>query len=116
MLVSQEGCTIYDEQQKNKILEMISDEYCRKILSVTMNEHKSVNEISAETKIPISTVYRRVQMLYDGKFMRIFGTINEDGKKSFLYKSKIKSISTFFNGDFIEIEIIPNNIEKLQDR
>jgi len=116
MLVFQKGRTIYDEQRKSKILEMISDEYCRKILSITMKEHKSVNEISKETKIPISTTYRRVQRLHNEKLMRISGIINEDGKKSFLYKSKIKSIYAFFNGDFIEIEIIPNNTEKLQDR
>jgi len=116
VLVFQEGRTIYDEQRKSEVLEMISDKYCRKILSITMKEHKSVNEISEETKIPISTIYRRVQMLHDGKLMRICGTINEDGKKSFMYKSKIKSISLFFNGDFIEIKIVPNNLEKLQDR
>jgi len=113
VLVSQECHTIYDEKRKSKILEIISDEYCRKILSITMKEHKSVIEISKETMIPISTLYRRVQMLHDEKLMRISGTLNEDGKKSFLYKSKIKSISTFFNGDFIEIEVVPNNIEKL---
>lgn len=113
MLVLQEGRTIYDEEQKNKILEMISDEYSRRILSITMNEHKSVNEISEETKIPISTIYRRVQMLHDGKLLKISGTIDENGKKTFLYKSKIKTISTFFNGDFIKIEIVPNIIEKL---
>jgi len=116
MLVLQKGRTIYDEQQKSEILEMISDEYSRKILSITMKEHKSVNKISEETKIPISTIYRRVQMLHDGKLLRISGTINENGKKTFLYKSKIKTISTFFNGDFIEIEIVPNIIEKFQDR
>jgi len=116
MLVLQKGGTIYDEQQKNKILDMVSDNYCRKILSVTMKEHKSINKISEETKIPISTIYRRVQMLHDEKLMRVLGTIDENGKKTFHYKSKIKSISTFFNGDFIEIEIVPNIIEKSQDR
>ena len=79
-------------------------------------EPKSAVKISEETKIPISTVYRRFQMLCDMKLLRISGTINENGKKVFLYKSKIKFISTFFDGSFIEIEIIPNNIEKSQDR
>ena len=98
------------------ILEMVSAESCRTILSITMKEHKSINKISEETKIPISTIYRRIQMLHDEKLMRVLGMIDENGKKSFLYKSKIKSISTFFNGDFIEIEIVPNIIEKSQDR
>jgi len=116
MLVIQESRTIFDERQKNKILAMVSDEYCRKILSVIMKEYKSANKISKETKIPISTVYRRIQVLHDGKLIKISGTISDDGKKTFTYKSKITTISTFFNGDFIDIEIVPNVVEELQVR
>ncbi len=116
MLVLQKDHTISDEQQKKNILEVTSDEYSTKILSVTMKEYKSVNEISAETKIPISTIYRRIRMLEHVKLMMISGIIDENGKKIFLYKSKIKTISTFFNGDFVEIKVVSNNIEKLQDR
>jgi predicted transcriptional regulator len=58
--------------------------------------------------IPISTIYRRLQTLHDNKLVRISGSINEDGKKYFLYKSKVKAISTNFNGDLIEMEIVPN--------
>jgi predicted AAA+ superfamily ATPase len=116
VLVLQEGRQIYDEQQKNKILEVISDEYSIKILSNTMKQYKTVNEISVETKIPVSTIYRRIRILNREKLLMISGIIDENGKKKFLYKSKIKTISTFFNGDFVKIEIVTNNIEKLQDR
>ncbi len=116
MLVLQEGRQIYDEQQKTNILEVISNEYSIKILSATMKEYKTVNEISAETKIPVSTIYRRIRVLNREKMIMITGVIDKTGKKSFLYKSKIKTISTFFNGDFVKIEIVPNNIKKLQDR
>ena len=40
-------------------------------------------EIAADTKIPISTVYRRLQTLHDNKFMAISGMISDDGKKFF---------------------------------
>jgi DNA-binding transcriptional ArsR family regulator len=116
VLVLQEGRIIYDEEQKKKILEMVSDEYSIKILSNTMKEYKTVNKISAETKIPVSTIYRRIRILEREKLLMISGMIDENGKKVFLYKSKIKTISTFFNGDFVKIEIVPNKIEKLQDR
>ncbi len=112
MLSIQNSRIDYTEQQKSKILEIASDQYCRKILSIIKKDPKSAVEISEETKIPISTVYRRLQMLDAVKLLRNSGTINQNGKKSFLYKSKINSISTFFNGDDIEIEIIPNGIEK----
>lgn len=116
MLVLQEGYLNYDEQQKKKILEVISDRYSLKILSSTMSEYKTVNEISAESKIPISTIYRRIRILTREKLLMISGVIDENGKKAFLYKSKIKTISTFFNGDFVEIKIVPNTTKKLQDR
>ena len=107
---------IMDGERKQMILQVIADKYCKNILRSTLNNPKSANQISSDEKIPISTVYRRLQTLHDAKMLRISGTINEDGKKSFLYKSKIKSISTFFDGNDIEIEIVPNNIRKFQDR
>ena len=116
MLSIQNSSIDYTEQQKSKILEIASDQYCRKILSILKKDPKSAVQISEETKIPISTVYRRLQILHAVKLLRNSGAINQNGKKSFLYKSKIQSISTFFNGDHIEIEIIPNGIEKSQGR
>ncbi len=102
------GRRIEDDVRKDAILEMMSDKYCRAILEDTMKRPKSAMEISADTKIPISTVYRRLQTLHDNKLLGISGSISDDGKKYFLYKSKIKAISTIFNGNYIEIEVVPN--------
>lgn len=102
------GRKIEDDVRKNTILEAISDKYCRRILENTMEKPKSAMEISTETKIPISTVYRRLQTLYDNKLLGISGSISDDGKKYFLYKSKVKAISTVFSGSQIEIEVEPN--------
>ena len=102
------GRKIEEDDKKQGILEIVSDKYCRAILTTTMEKPKSATEIAAETSIPISTIYRRLQTLHDNKLVRISGSINEDGKKYFLYKSKVKAISTNFNGDLIEMEIVPN--------
>lgn len=103
-----EGRKIEDDSRKDAILEVISDKYCRSILENTMEKPKSAMEISSETKIPISTVYRRLQTLHDNKLLGISGSISQDGKKYFLYKSRIKAISTSFNNGSIEIEVLPN--------
>jgi predicted transcriptional regulator len=103
-----EGRKISGEEEKEVILELLADKYCRAILQITIPKPKSAMEISAETRIPISTVYRRLQSLHDNKLLRISGSISSDGKKYFLYKSKIKAISTSFNGNFVEVEIVPN--------
>jgi len=99
---------IEDPDRKEAILEMLSDKYCRAILTATMNVPKSAMDLTTDTKIPISTIYRRLQMLHDGKLVRISGLISDDGKKLFLYKSKVRGITIDFDGDKIEAEIIPN--------
>ena len=99
---------VEDDSRKDTILEVMSDKYCRAILENTMEKSKSAMEVSSETKIPISTVYRRLQTLHDNKLLGISGSISDDGKKYFLYKSKVKAIATSFNGSSVEIEIVPN--------
>jgi len=54
-----EGRKIEEDERKDAILEILSDKYCRAILENTMDTPKSAMEISAESKIPIRTVYRR---------------------------------------------------------
>jgi len=98
-----------DDQKRDAILEIMSDKYCRAIIEATMNAPKSAIEISAESKIPISTVYRRLQNLYDNRLLAISGAITTEGKKHFLYKSKIRSMISKFNGSDVEIEIVPND-------
>jgi len=97
-----------DDERKDAVLEIMSDRYCRAIIESTMNVPRSAIEISAECKIPISTVYRRLQNLHDSKLLGISGSITSEGKKHFLYKSKIKAMTSVFNGGNVEVEIVPN--------
>jgi hypothetical protein len=97
-----------DDEKKDIILEIMSDKYCRAIIESTMNVPKAAIEISAECGIPISTVYRRLQNLHDSKLLGISGSITSEGKKHFLYKSKVKAMTSIFNGGNVEVEIVPN--------
>jgi predicted transcriptional regulator len=108
MQILQPAFRIEETEKKDSLLEVISDKYCRTILESTMYKPKSVMEITAETKIPISTVYRRIQTLFDNKLLRTSGTITDDGKRLFLYKSKIKGIQSNFCNGQVEVEIILN--------
>jgi len=100
---------IIDDDKKQVILEILADKYCKQILQNTLEKPKSAIEISHEKKIPISTVYRRLQTLYDAKLLAISGSINDDGKKYFLYKSRVKSISLNCDLEVTTIEIVPNS-------
>ncbi len=99
---------VYEDAQKNAILDAVSDRYCRAILEATMEMPMPAMKISVETGIPISTVYRRLQALHDDKLLRITGSISDDGKKYFLYKSRVRAITSTFDGGRLEVEITPN--------
>jgi predicted transcriptional regulator len=83
---------------------ILGDSYCVTILKTVKEIPKSVVEIHYDTRIPISTVYRRVQILHDMNLLKISGSINSDGKKHFLYKSKVKSIEIKFD-DKLDVKI-----------
>ena len=108
MQVIQKTRRIEDEQRKEAILNIISDKYCRQILNSTMDRPKSAMELASESKIPISTVYRRIQTLHDNKLVGVTGLISAEGKKLFLYKSKVKAITSSCDGNGIEIQVVPN--------
>ena len=95
--------------RKDHLLQILSDKYCRAILKSTLKEPKSVVDISTDEKIPISTTYRRIQALHDNNLLSVSGIIADDGKKSFLYRSKIKGIQSIFNDGQVEVKVIPNN-------
>lgn len=93
---------------KESFLEILFDKYCRSILEAIMDTPKSAIEVSREKTIPLSTVYRRIQQLHDSKMIRTSGVITEEGKRLFLYKSKIKEVNTSFSDGKIDVEVVFN--------
>ncbi len=70
---------------------MIFDNITKRILAEITSTPKSAIEISKSTNIPLTTAYRRLHSLVEQKLVRISGIIIE-GKKNFLYESKIKTV------------------------
>ncbi len=105
----QQTFKIEEKERKDSILEILSDKYCRTILESIMYIPKSAMEITSEEKIPMSTVYRRIQTLHDNKLLAVSGMITDEGKRLFLYKSKIKGIQSAFKDGKTEVELIFNN-------
>jgi predicted transcriptional regulator len=99
---------ILEDAKKDAILEAVSDRYSRIILETTMDKPKTALEISVEHQLPISTVYRRLQALHDNKILSISGSISDEGKKFFMYKSKIRHIMTSFSNGAVSVSVITN--------
>ena len=108
MQVLQSTHKIEEDVKNEAILSVVADKYCRFILEAIMDMPKSTMEIASEKKIPISTVYRRIQTLHDAKLVRTSGTITDEGKRLFLYKSKVRGIKSTFESGKIDVELILN--------
>ncbi len=102
---SVETYEITDDNIKFKVLAALADSYCRTILQHTKNNPKSAMELAFETNIPISTIYRRLQNLFDLKLLSIAGSISEQGKKFFVYQNNIDAIHTSSTGETIKVRI-----------
>ncbi len=96
------------DAEKDALLSIIADKYCRAMIEATMDKPKSAIELTTETKIPISTVYRRLQILHDNKLLQTSGMISGEGKKLFLYKSRIRGISSHFENGQVDVKLIFN--------
>ena len=100
---------ISEDSLKQTYLAVIADESSRKIFDTITDVPKSILEISNETQVPIRTVYRKIQSFHDSNLLKISGTITDSGKKYFLYKSKIHSISASYNPNHLEVYVTLNH-------
>ena len=99
--------TIKDDARKQIYLQILSDQFCMGIISSIIDGPKTAVDIAKATNIPISTVYRRLQFLQENKMLKTSGGLNKDGKY-FVYLSKLKAVSTFFDGSEIWVSVTPN--------
>ncbi|MEO2264471.1 MAG: ArsR family transcriptional regulator [Nitrosopumilus sp.] len=99
---------IMDNEKKQNILELLADGYSKQILHCILEKPKSALSISTEKNIPVSTIYRRLQTLHTAKLVSVSGCISSGGKKIFLYKSKIRSISLNCDLEGTIVELIQN--------
>ena len=109
MQILLQGKLVQEPSTKDVYLEILADKYSRGILEATTEMPKSAIDLSTKCGIPISTAYRRVQLLHKHKLLGISGSINQDGKKYFLYKSRVTSIMVYFRNGSLEVKIVPNS-------
>ncbi|MEM4311305.1 MAG: winged helix-turn-helix domain-containing protein [Nitrososphaerales archaeon] len=100
---------ILDEDAKDRVIRALSDRYSRIIVFSTIEKARSAIDLSQETNIPISTVYRRIHELQQaGLIVAERSVLSEDGKRYELYRSTIKVIKVNFGSNSVEVEVIPN--------
>ena len=109
------GKTVTDPSMAGAILQAMSDDVSRKILSATVSEGKPVEQISAESKIPPSTTYRRVQELTSMGLMVVERiVISESGKRYSVFRSAFRGVIAELESGQLHVEVTLN--EDVADR
>ena len=76
----------------HKILNELTNLESRHILFGTMKSHKSIQDISREQKIPLSSVYKRIESLKECSLISEKVDFSEKGHVTRYYQSRIKDI------------------------
>ncbi len=96
---------IASQSVKDALIRALADEYSMKIILKTINQAKSVEELSQSENIPISTAYRRVNEMKEVGLLTVEKTIlTDEGKKYELYRSAFKTIHLDLNQGEITID------------
>ncbi len=110
---------VKSERLKHAILAALADVELQRILDTAMYESKSVNDIIHETKISHTTAYRKIRWLVEEKLLFVDKIIiTEDGKKSSLFRTILKTFTVKYeyNNVIIEAEQNVDTLRKVTER
>jgi predicted transcriptional regulator len=97
--------------EKN-LLKILSDKQARDILIYLIDEPRTITDISKKFDIPKSTAYRRIHELEDLGLVKVAGSIiNEKGRRSYVYISKVSSVNLSVTSDGLILDIRPNKLK-----
>ena len=92
--LSPKSVEITGAESVRAVARILADEYSRKILASALAEPKSVEDLSKENNIPLSTCYRRMHdMLNEGILVVERIVITPDGKRYELYRSGFSALT-----------------------
>ncbi|MDG6905855.1 MAG: hypothetical protein JRN20_08735 [Nitrososphaerota archaeon] len=98
-----------DHSKGEELVRALSDDYSRKIILSIMSKSESIEQISREQNIPISTCYRRVHDLIVSGIVRPDKTIIlEDGKKYICYRAAFKNATINLDAERLSVDVVVN--------
>lgn len=100
---------ITDPSRVHALVWALADEYSEKILLSAIPSAKSVEDMSRENNIPLSTCYRRVHELLDSQILVVEKIIvTAEGKKYELLRSAYRAINVTLDGGIMKVEATVN--------
>jgi len=97
-----------DEQSADPqaVLAALEDDACRAILEATSDESLTATEVSEQCEIPMSTAYRKVELLADAMLVEEQVRINTSGKHATEYRTCFDDVVISVDSGEIEVELI----------
>ena len=114
-----EGATVSSLQSSSSILSALGDESSRRILTSAIACGKTVEEISAEQNLPLSTCYRRIRHFVDDGLMILERlVVTPAGKRFAIYRTSFSDVTIRFYPGETAVETTPNLevLDKLRTR
>ncbi|QLG51021.1 winged helix-turn-helix domain-containing protein [Natrinema halophilum] len=87
------------------VLTALDDAACRSILEATNEESLTATELSERCDIPMSTAYRKVELLTEADLVEEQVRINTSGKHATEYHKSFDDVLVSVTGGEIEIEM-----------
>ncbi|HYA82794.1 MAG TPA: hypothetical protein VEH06_05005 [Candidatus Bathyarchaeia archaeon] len=95
------------------ILHELADKVAYRIIISTISSAKTVSQIRQENKLPLSSIYKKVQKLSNADLLSIEKiNIDSNGRKVLFYRSRVSSIELNLNSGGILLRLVKNNVIK----
>lgn len=94
-----ETTTVDDADAVQDLLDVLQDPACRDILDVTSEDALSANEISEACDLPLSTTYRKLDLLTDADLLGERTRIRRSGKHTSEYGRLVEDVVVSVDGD-----------------
>lgn len=88
-----------------KLIELLLDRISIRILQSISTTPKSINMINDDTKIPMTTIWRRVRFLKRNKIIKQTGGFGPSSRRYYFYQNSISSINFIF-GQSLSVKLV----------
>jgi DNA-binding transcriptional ArsR family regulator len=100
------GLTVVDADDVQALLAALQDPDCRCILTETDDEPRSTSELSAACDLPLSTTYRKLDLLTEAGLLREGTRIRRSGKHTSEYSRAVDDVVVSVDvDDGIELKV-----------
>ena len=92
-------------EEAGELLTALADEDCRTLLQAAAGEALSTSELSESCGLPLSTTYRKIDMLTEAGLLERRIRLCSSGKHTNEYVRCIDNLSLSLTGDHIDIKV-----------